>query len=106
MGKSREYLPKKERDYIPLCENQDIAKLWDCKPENIRLEYQANKLKQTEYRMLDMGTYCILNGISPQMLEMFARFGKEFSETFAGVTEESIEEFKQFQRFKLFQANK
>lgn len=106
MGKTREYLPKKDRDYIPLCDNEIIAKLWDCEKENIRLEYQANKNKQQEYKMLDMGAFCITNGISPQMLEMFARFGKEFAETFSGITKEQIEEFKKFQQFMLFQENK
>ena len=106
MGKKREYLPKKERTYVPLCANKDIALLWDCHPENVRLEYQSNRLKQTEYRMLDMGAFCIMNGISPKMLDMFARYGKEFSETFTGITKEEIEEFKEFQRFKLFQENK
>ena len=56
--------------------------------------------------MLDMGTYCILNGITPQMLEMFARFGKEFAESFAGLKEEDLEEFKEYQRFKLFSSKK
>ena len=106
MGKDRKYLAKKDREYKPLCENQDIAKLWNCKQENIRLEYQANKNKQTEYRMLDIGTFCILNGITPQMIEVFARFGKEFTESFAGLKQEDLEEFKQYQRFKLFSSNK
>lgn len=102
----REYLNKKSRSYTPLCDKEDIAKLWNCSTENIRLEYQTNKHKQTEYKMLDMGAFCIINNITPEVLEVIVRYGKEFSKTFANLDEKEIEEFKQFQKFKLFQENK
>lgn len=76
--KKRKYLPKKDRTYIPICSNEIVAKLWGCKTENIRLEYQSNQDKQIQYSILDAGAFCIQNNITGEMLKSLVQFGNSF----------------------------
>jgi len=76
--KKRKYLPKKNRTYIPICSNEIVAKLWGCKTENIRLEYQSNQDKQIQYSILDAGAFCIQNNITGEMLKSLVQFGNSF----------------------------
>lgn len=76
--KKRKYLPKKNRTYIPICANEIVAKLWGCKTENIRLEYQSNQDKQIQYSILDAGAFCIQNNITGEMLKSLVQFGNSF----------------------------
>lgn len=76
--KKRKYLPKKSRTYIPICSNEIVAKLWGCKTENIRLEYQSNQDKQIQYSILDAGAFCIQNNITGEMLKSLVQFGNSF----------------------------
>lgn len=76
--KKRKYLPKKNRTYMPICSNEIVAKLWGCKTENIRLEYQSNQDKQIQYSILDAGAFCIQNNITGEMLKSLVQFGNSF----------------------------
>lgn len=76
--KTRKYLPKDKRNYKPICSNEVVAKLWGCKKENIRLEYQSNEDKQTQYSILDAGAFCIQNNITGEMLKSLVEFGNSF----------------------------
>lgn len=76
--KKRKYLPKKNRTYISICSNEIVAKLWGCKTENIRLEYQSNQDKQIQYSILDAGAFCIQNNITGEMLKSLVQFGNSF----------------------------
>lgn len=76
--KKRKYLPKNKRTYKPICTNEIVAKLWGCKTENIRLEYQSNEDKQVQYSILDAGAFCIQNNITGDMLKSLVDFRNSY----------------------------
>ena len=95
---------KTTKNYTPICARREVATLWECKPQNIGETYANNPQKQTQYQMLDMGAFCVINNIDGEMLELLVRFGNEFKNRFHDMSEAEIEEFQEFKKFKLFQS--
>lgn len=93
---------KNNKFYTPICKRKDIATLWNTTTNNIGKTYATREEKQTQYQMIDMGAFCVINSIDSKMLELLVRFGNEFKNRFHDMTKEDIEEFNQFKKFKLF----
>jgi len=79
---------------------------------NVRKNYVNNPKKNKQYKIMDMGAYCVLNNITPDMLRLFVEYGKKITELVAGVhqSEESKlvimskEDYKTYEMFKKMQA--
>lgn len=98
---------KKKGEYQPLCTRKQVGELWKPlakTPENI-IGYYARE-KEQQYKMIDLGAYCVLNDVNGEMLKLLVEYGNEFAKRFQGMTPEMIEEFREFREFKLFQERK
>ena len=100
---------KKPKKYIPICTREQVGELWSPiakDPANTIGLYARSEKKQIQYKMIDMGAFCVINSIDAQMLELLVKFGNEFKNRFHDMTKEDIEEFKQYKNFKLFNQGK
>lgn len=104
-----------------LCSRHEIAKAFSTTGNNIGRTYinpKQNQLKKHEqFKILDMGSYCKLNNITPDMLRLFVEYGVKLTNLMAGVdagsdkkvvimTPEELEEYEQYKKFKAFQDHK
>lgn len=89
--------------YSPICSRKDISMLWKTTTHNIGITYANNPQKQIQYKMIDMGAFCVMNNIDGEMLELLVRFGNEFKNRFHDITPEDIEKIKDYKKFKLFE---
>ncbi len=94
---------KTEEKYTPMCSRKDVSELWKTTAQNIGMTYVNNPLKQNQYKMIDMGAFCIMNDIDTEMLELLVRFGNEFKNRFHDITPEDIELIKNHKRLKLLE---
>ena len=95
---------------------KDLEDAWNTtkspKNNNVRKNYINNPKKNKQYKIMDMGAYCVLNNITPDMLRLFVEYGKKITELVAGVhqSEESKlvvmskEDFKAYEDYKKFKA--
>lgn len=106
MGKPK---PKHEQDL--LCDRTEIARTWGTTPNNIGRTFINNPKKSTQLKMLDMATFCMQNNITPELLRMYVRHGKEHTAVLLGTeaqeTDNKIvimnqEEYEQYEKYKIF----
>ena len=96
---------KTPKKYTPICSREQIGILWTPiakDPANTIGAYARNPNKQLQYKMLDIGAYCIINDIDSEMLELLVRFGNEFKNRFHDMSEADIKKFKEFREYQLF----
>jgi succinate dehydrogenase/fumarate reductase-like Fe-S protein len=101
-----------------LCDVQDLEQHWNktVSPtnNNVRVRYLNNpsEHKQRQVKIMDMGTFCIINDITPDMLRMGVRHIKEVASLFSDqkfeeknkiviMSEEDYKEYEQFKNFKM-----
>lgn len=81
---------------------------------NVRRNYINNPKKNSQYKIIDMGAYCIVNNITPDMLKLFVEYGKKITELVAGVqeseesklvvmTKKDYEAYEDYKKFKAYQ---
>lgn len=102
-----------------LCNKKELEKAWNIKQSeknnNVYKTYILNTKKNKQYKIIDMGSYCILNDISPDLLRVFVENGKRIIDVLAGngvdVSKEhnkvvvmSEEEYKIYEMFKQMKA--
>lgn len=84
---------------------------------NVRKNYVNNPKKNEQYKMMDMGAYCVLNNITPDMLRLFVEYGKKITELVAGVqqsedsklvvmSKKDFEAYEDYKKFKAYQDSK
>lgn len=118
MGSVGTQKTKKEQEEL-LCSRKDIAVAWGSSPNNIGKTYVNNPEKSSQLQVLDMGTFCMLNNITPDMLKMYVRHGKEHTAMILGqdevenknnkvvvMTPEQYNEYQKYISFVKFQESK
>lgn len=114
MLESEIYTPKKA-----LCSKVDIEKAWNISQKetnnNVYKNYIRNPKKNKQYKIIDMGAFCVLNDITPDLLRVFVENGKRIVDVIAGngadVSKEhkkvvvmTEEEYKAYEVFKEIKA--
>jgi precorrin-6B methylase 2 len=109
---------KKHTPEIALCSRKDIEMAWNISQNpnnnNVYRRYITNPKKNKQYRIIDMGAYCVLNDITPDLLRVFVESGKRILDVIAGdddakkknnkVVVMSEEEYKSYEIFKKIKA--
>jgi hypothetical protein len=78
---------------------------------NVYKTYIRNPKKNKQYKIIDMGAYCLINDITPDLLRVFVENGKRIVDVLAGngtdVSKEhkkvvvmDEEEYKNYEMFK------
>lgn len=95
-----------------LNKTSDLERTWSLtqseKSNNIYKQYIKNPKKNKQYKIIDMGVYCIANDITPDMLRMGVRHIKEVaallqdkeSKDHNKVVIMSEEDYKKYEMFK------
>lgn len=112
-------MDKKHTPENALCNNDEVERAWNIsqnpRNNNVYKNYILNPKKNKQYKIIDMGAYCVLNDITPDLLRVFVENGKRIVDVLAGngadVTKDhnkvvvmSEEEYKTFEMFKKMQA--
>lgn len=101
-----------------LCEQREMSSLWnktDSKTNNnIYTTYIRKEENHHRLKIIDMGVFCLLNDITPDMLKMGVRHIKEVAALLNGketktsnkIVIMSEEDYRDYEDFKKFQAFK
>ncbi len=104
-----------------LCNRYQVATAFDTTPNNIGRTYLNPKQnifkKHQQFKVLDMGSYCILNNITPDMLKLYVEYGIKITNAIVGntsksnnrvviMTPEELSEYEQYKKFKEFNDSK
>ena len=102
-----------------LCTPKQLEEGWNISQNpnnnNVYNRYIRNPKKYKQLRRIDMGNYCIMNDITPDLLKVFVENGKRIVDVLAGkgsdvakdhnkVVVMSEEEYKTYELFKEMQA--
>lgn len=103
-----------------LCEKKEIESAWNISQNpnnnNVYKNYILNEKKNKQYKIIDMGAYCVINDISPDLLKVFVENGKRIIDVLAGngkdikrennkvvvMTEEEYKTYELFKKMKAF----
>jgi len=100
-----------------LCKPTKLEEEWNITSSptnnNVRRNYINNPKKNKQYKIIDMGAYCVMNNITPDMLKIFVEYGKKLTELFVGdkkdknnkivvMTEEDFVAYEEYKKFKAF----
>lgn len=103
-----------------LCKKAEIEKAWNISQNpnnnNVYKNYILNERKNKQYKIIDMGAYCVINDISPDLLKVFVENGKRIIDVLAGngkdikkennkvvvMTEEEYKIYEMFKKMKAF----
>lgn len=106
---------KKIKDEL-LCNVQELEQNWNktssSTNNNVQRRYIKNPEKHKQLKIMDMGVFCLLNDITPDMLKMAVRHIKEtaslltdeVTSTHNKVVIMSEEDYEEYEKFKQFQA--
>ena len=104
---------------IALCDNKELEEAWNITQSksnnNVKRNYITKPQKNKQYKIIDMGVYCVLNDITPDLLRVFVETGKRVVDVLAGkgadvskdhnkVVVMSEEEYKTYEMFKKMKA--
>jgi hypothetical protein len=105
----------KTPEFKLLCSTAELEQHWNVTPSptnnNVRSRYLKNPKKKKQCHIMDMGIFCLINDITPNMLSMGVRHIKEVASLFTDqkiedknkiviMNEEDYKEYEQFKKFK------
>lgn len=114
--KNKTFNPKKT-----LCSQKEMSGLWNKKDtksnNNIYTTFMRKEENHHRLKIIDMGVFCIINDITPDMLQMGVRHIKEVASLFTDkktelhnkivvMTEEDYKEYEEFKKFQAFSRTK
>ena len=71
-----------------LCNKKEIESAWNISQHpnnnNVYKRYITNQKKNKQYRIIDMGAYCVINDITADLLRVFVENGKRMVDVLAG----------------------
>ena len=100
-----------------LCKVQDLEENWNLTTSgtnnNVYRNYVKNPKKEKQIRIMDMGVYCLMNDITPEMLKIGIKHIKEMTAILNNedvkadnkiviMTAKDYQDYQQFKNFKLF----
>lgn len=89
--------------YTPICSLKEIGERWNPKAKvpsnNISANYAKNPDKQTQFEVLDLGTFCVGNRLDGKMLKFMVDYKEALLEAMFGMTIDEHEDFKRLQEF-------
>jgi len=106
-----------------LCSKKEIEKAWNISQNpnnnNVYKNYIQNPKKNKQYKIMDMGAYCVLNDITSDVLKVFIENEKRLMEVILGnskdakkennklviMTEKEYKDYETFKKFKVFSEN-
>lgn len=118
MKKDIEDISNKKTPIDTLCDTKEMSSMWNKTNSktnnNIYTTYIRKKENHHRLKIIDMGIFCLMNDITPDMLKMGVRHIKEVAALISGdkvstsnkIVIMSEEDYKDYQDFKEFQAFK
>lgn len=107
-----------------LCDTKVLETEWSTsqskKTNNIRKRYLNNASKNKQYKIIDMGVFCLINDITPDLLRVFVENGKRILDIISSdnkkadtsknkvvvMSEEDYKAYEEYKRFKAFTEEK
>lgn len=104
-----------------LCTTRQREDTWNPnrKPTDNQLynKHRRNRSKKHQLEVIDMGTYCKINDITPNLLKVFVENGKRIVDVLSGngvdiserhnkvvvMSDKEYEAYEQYKKFKAFQ---
>jgi len=89
--------------YNPICTREEMGKLWSPlskSPAHTIGKYARSADKQTQYEIIDLGTYCVKNRISGEMLKLMIDYGNAFTTKFGSITPDDIKIIELYKEMK------
>jgi len=105
--------------YIPekaLCTIKEVEAEWNITQSptnnNVQRNYIKNERKNKQYKIIDMGAYCVKHNITPDMMRLFVEYGAKLTALLVGdkknkdnkVVVMSEEDYKTYELFKKMKA--